>query len=56
MRLTRKTGESVYLMLPSGEKITVAIISNRNGQVALGIDAPKSVDIQRDNMKKAKPE
>jgi carbon storage regulator CsrA len=54
LKLTRKTGESVFLQLPSGEAIEVKVLSNRHGQVKLGFNAPKSVDIQRDNMKKPK--
>ena len=42
--LTRRVGEAMKL----GEEITVTVLGVRGNQVRIGIDAPKSVAIQRD--------
>ncbi|WP_431804181.1 carbon storage regulator CsrA [Halobacillus andaensis] len=41
--LNRKAGESVQI----GEDISIKVVSVEGGQVKLGIDAPKYVDIHR---------
>ncbi|MCP3028105.1 carbon storage regulator CsrA [Halobacillus sp. A5] len=41
--LNRKAGESVQI----GEDISIKVVSVEGGQVKLGIDAPKHVDIHR---------
>ncbi|MFG6147993.1 carbon storage regulator CsrA [Halobacillus sp. B23F22_1] len=41
--LNRKSGESVRI----GDEISVKIVSVEGGQVKLGIEAPKHVDIHR---------
>lgn len=51
--ITRKAGEAVHI----GDNIVVRILGTQNGQTRIGIDAPKEIDIQRDNIKnKKKPE
>ena len=51
--ITRKTGEAVHI----GDNIVVRILGTQNGQTRIGIDAPKEIEIQRDNIKnKKKPE
>ncbi len=42
--LTRRVGEALKL----GEDITVTVLGVRGNQVRIGIDAPKSVAIQRE--------
>ncbi|GGF31294.1 carbon storage regulator [Halobacillus andaensis] len=41
--LNRKSGESVRI----GDEISVKVVSVEGGQVKLGIEAPKHVDIHR---------
>ncbi|MPS58847.1 MAG: carbon storage regulator [Pseudomonas sp.] len=51
--ITRKAGEAVHI----GDNIVVRILGTQNGQTRIGIDAPKEIEIQRDNIKnKKKPE
>lgn len=51
--LTRKAGQAIHI----GDNIVVRILGSQNGQFRVGIDAPKDVDIQRDDIKnKKKPE
>ena len=44
--LTRRVGEALKL----GEYITVTVLGVRANQVRIGIDAPKSVAIQREEI------
>ena len=44
--LTRRVGEAMKL----GEDITVTVLGVRGNQVRIGIDAPKSVSIQREEI------
>ena len=46
MILTRRVGEALKL----GEDITVTVLGVRGNQVRIGIDAPKSVAIQREEI------
>ncbi|MGI8385392.1 carbon storage regulator CsrA [Robertmurraya sp. P23] len=41
--LTRKAGESIVI----GEDIEITIISTKNDQIKIGINAPKTMDIFR---------
>lgn len=41
--LTRKNGESIKI----GDDIEITIISSKNDQVKIGINAPKNIDIFR---------
>lgn len=50
--ITRKAGEAVHI----GDNIVVRILSSQNGQFRVGIEAPKDVQILRDNAKKVKRE
>lgn len=50
--ITRKAGEAVHI----GDNIVVRILSSQNGQFRVGIEAPKEVQILRDNAKKVKRE
>ena len=44
--LTRRLGETMKL----GEEITITVLGVRGNQVRIGIDAPKSVAIQREEI------
>ncbi len=46
--LTRRLGESIVI----GENIIVTVLSVKGGQVRLGIEAPKEVSIQREELLK----
>lgn len=48
--LTRRFGESIVI----GDGITVTVISTREGQVRLGIDAPADVAVDRAEVRTAK--
>lgn len=48
--ITRKAGEAVHI----GDNIVVRILGTQNGQTRIGIDAPKEIEIQRDNIKNMK--
>ncbi|MDH1236506.1 carbon storage regulator [Stutzerimonas stutzeri] len=48
--ITRKAGEAVHI----GDNIVVRILGTQNGQTRIGIDAPKEIEIQRDNIKNKK--
>lgn len=41
--LTRKAGETIRI----GDSITVTVVQLNDGQIKLGIDAPKSVTVHR---------
>lgn len=45
--LTRRFGESIVI----GDGITVTIISARDGQIRLGIDAPADVAVDRSELR-----
>jgi carbon storage regulator len=44
--LTRKEGEKLLI----GQDVEVTIVSIKNGQVRIGINAPKEVQIQREEL------
>jgi len=44
--LTRKNGQRLMI----GENVVVTVLSVRNGQVRLGIEAPRSVSVQREEL------
>jgi len=48
--LTRKAGQAINI----GDNIVVRVLGYQNGNFRLGIDAPKDVDIQRDDIKNPK--
>ena len=47
--LTRKKGESIVI----DENIEIKIIESSDGRVKLGIDAPKSVEVHRSEVKRS---
>jgi carbon storage regulator len=44
--LTRKTGESIII----GDQIVVTVLEVRSDQVRIGIDAPRSVQVHREEV------
>ena len=44
--LTRNEGQSLMI----GDDIQVSVVAGRNGQVKLAIDAPKSVQVHREEI------
>jgi carbon storage regulator len=44
--LTRKVGQRLMV----GEDVVVTVLSVRNGQVRIGIEAPRSVSIRREEL------
>jgi carbon storage regulator len=44
--LTRRPGESIMV----GESIVVTVIEIKGGQVRIGIDAPREVDVYREEI------
>lgn len=44
--LTRETGETIRI----GDDIEMTIISLRNGQVRIGFNAPKEIEINREEI------
>ncbi len=47
--LTRKTGETITI----GENIQVKVLSIKGGQVRIGIDAPREVNVNREEVQQA---
>lgn len=46
--LTRKIGECIIILLPTGETITVKVVGiDPRGQIKLGIDAPRHIQVHR---------
>lgn len=48
--LARKSNELIHI----GDSITVKVISIRNGQVKLGIDAPREMRVTRDGKREGR--
>lgn len=45
--LTRRPGESISV----GDDITVTVLSINGNQARIGIDAPRNIEIERDDIK-----
>ena len=54
--LTRQPGESIFLHGAGSPTIEVKILSSGSRRVSLGIDAPRSIEVSRDNVKRADKE
>lgn len=44
--LTRRTGEALMI----GDEVTITVLGIRGNQVRLGIDAPKTVEVHREEI------
>ena len=45
--LSRRQGESVVMTLATGELIEVTVLTMHSNQVRIGVDAPKTVTVDR---------
>ena len=50
LTLSRRQFESVVLFTPLGEQVVITVDSISGGQVKLNFEAPKSIEIWRDEM------
>lgn len=50
--LTRKDGEKILI----GKDISITIVKSKNGQVRIGVEAPKGVTILREELSEEKVE
>ncbi len=50
LALTRNRGESIVCRTRSGEEITITVIEAVRGMCKLGVDAPQSVAILREEL------
>lgn len=50
--LTRRSGEAVHI----GEDIVVRVLGVNGGQVRLGFDVPKNINVAREELLKKTPE
>jgi carbon storage regulator len=48
--LSRKAREGVRLLLPDGRVITLRVVQVECGKVRLGIDAPRDVEVMREEL------
>ncbi|WP_281686410.1 carbon storage regulator CsrA [Pseudomonas citronellolis] len=44
--LTRRTGETIHI----GDNIVITVLGQQNGQVRIGVSAPKEVPVHRDEV------
>lgn len=44
--LTRRIGEKLVI----GEKVTVAVVGIKGNQIRIGIDAPRDIQVHRDDI------
>ena len=51
--LTRQPGESIFIHSENGNTVEVKILSSGSRRVSLGIDAPRSIEVSRDNRRQA---
>ena len=50
--LTRKTGEVITI----GDNIQVRVLAIKGGQVRIGVDAPRQVSVNREEVLRPRPE
>ena len=48
--LTRRIKESIVICLPDGTEVEVYVVAVSNGKARLGVDAPQSVRITRNEV------
>ncbi len=51
--LSRKRGENVVVVTPSGEQITICVIEIRGDRARMGFEAPKEYAIHREELMQA---
>lgn len=47
LRLNRKKGESIVIELGDGQMVEVTVMAQSNGQVQLGVQAPRGLEVWR---------
>ncbi len=47
LRLNRKKGQTILMQTPQGEMIEVQVLDCGGGQVHLGIEAPRGIEVWR---------
>ena len=50
--ITRQRGQKLFLTTPSGERITICVVSINGSNVRIGIDAKREIAVHRDDMKR----
>jgi carbon storage regulator len=53
--LSRKAREGVRLLLPDGRVITLRVVQVECGKVRIGIDAPRDVEVSREELLPPEP-
>lgn len=53
--LTRRIRECVIMTTPDGTEMILQVLGVAGGQVRLGFEAPKTVRIERDDMRRRSP-
>lgn len=48
--LTRKQFEGLIITMPDGTEMKIVVVEVKNNKVRLGIDAPKEVNVLRDEL------
>lgn len=48
--LSRKTSESIVIELEDGRRITITAVSIRGDKVRLGLEAPRSIKLRREEL------
>jgi carbon storage regulator CsrA len=49
---TRRPGEAIVIRLPTGERVSVAVVRIRGNQARLSIEAPRGVSVVREELLK----
>ena len=52
--LTRRIGETLIIELADGQEIRVTVTSLNGSQVRLGTEAPREIDIRREELEPSK--
>ena len=50
LAITRRPGESIVIELPTGERVSVAVVRIRGNQVRLSVEAPRDVPVVREEL------
>jgi carbon storage regulator len=50
LAITRRPGESIVIELPTGERVSVAVVRVRGNHVRLSVEAPRDVIVVREEL------
>jgi carbon storage regulator CsrA len=53
--LSRKAMQGVRLLMPDGRVITLRVLESQGGKVRIGIDAPRDVEVSREELLPPEP-